>query len=363
MKNALPSLETTHATDAMRWLMVCERQPSNAFLYAVRSTGIYCRPGCASRLPKRENVLFFDTVQQAEEAQFRACKRCQPNRPSGETNAPEWLAAVYKQIEIAETPLSLDELAAIAGFSPTYFQKQFKAVVGISPKAFLAERQRQKLQTSLTSRCAVTDAMQDAGFNQSGNFYPKADQLLGMTPKEYQKGGVGLTIHYATGKSALGWVLIATTERGICGIDLAANPAILIARLHQRFNQAELIEEPVDLSEWLAAVIAKLQHPGRAFDLPLDLLGTAFQRKVWQALQEIPAGQTTTYSELATQLGQANATRAVAKACATNEIAVVIPCHRVVGKDGQLRGYRWGLDLKQSLLEQEKALDNKNFYS
>lgn len=352
MKNAPSSLDTANKTDAMRWQMVCQRQAAN-FVYAVRSTGIYCRPGCASRRPKRENVLFFDTAQQAEQAQFLACKRCQPNQIPNNAKIPDWLTTIYKHVEAAETPLSLNELAAIAGFSPSYFQKQFKALVGISPKAFLEERQRQKLQSSLSNQSSVTEAMQDAGFNQSGSLYPKADQLLGMTPRQYQKGGVGLTIHYATGKSALGWVIIATTERGICGIDLAAEPEILIARLHQRFNQANLMEAPVDLSEWLAAVISQLQHPGRSFDLPLDLLGTAFQRKVWQALQEIPAGQTTTYSQLAAQLGQPNATRAVAKACATNEIAVVIPCHRVIGKDGQLRGYRWGLDLKQNLLEQE----------
>lgn len=353
MKSEPLSTNTAAKTDATRWQMLCQREAGD-FVYAVRSTGIYCRPGCASRRPNRENILFFDTAQQAEQAQFRACKRCQPNQASDLLTVPDWLTKVYKQVESAEIPLSLNELAAVAGFSPTYFQKQFKAVVGISPKAFLAERQRQKLQASLSKQCSVTDAMQDAGFNQSGNLYPKADQLLGMTPKQYQKGGAGRTIHYATGESALGWVLIATTERGICGIDLASNSEILIARLHQRFYKAELIEEPVDLSEWLTAVITKLQHPNRSFDLPLDLLGTAFQRKVWQALQEIPPGRTTTYSELAAQLGQSSATRAVAKACATNEIAVVIPCHRVVGKDGQLRGYRWGLELKQSLLEQEK---------
>ena len=340
-----------------RWEAVAHRDPraEGAFVYAVVTTGIYCRPGCPSRLPNRENVRFFDTWQMAEEAGFRPCKRCSP-QASGEDDAS--LRAVVqacRTIESSEVPPSLQELADAVGFSPYHFQRLFKKHVGVTPKQYAMEKRLGRVRVGLQDDGTVTEAIFNAGFESSSRFYESAAPSLGMKPSEYQTGALGLAIHFALAHSYLGWVLVATTEQGICRIDLGDTPEILQERLRVEFPEADLQTGGEGFSAVVAEVLALLEAPERGLSLPLDIQGTAFQRRVWTALQDIPAGTTASYGDVAAKIGSPKAARAVAQACASNHIAVAIPCHRVVRSNGDLGGYRWGIDRKRAILERESG--------
>jgi len=347
-----------YQTEQARWAALVQRDPQaeGAFWYAVCTTGVYCRPTCPSRVPRQNNVRFFDTPDAAEQAGFRACKRCQPRAQ----NAAEQQSALIQQacalIEAAATPPRLPELAAAVGLSPYHFQRLFKRVVGISPRQYAATRQQQRLRDELRQEERVTEAMYNAGFESSSSLYQQGAAALGMTPSAYQQGAPETTIHYTTAPCYLGWVLVAATAQGICAIALDDDPAPLAANLRAEFPQAH-IQQTADpaFAEWVAQVVAFIEAPAQGLRLPLDIQGTAFQRRVWEALQAIPAGQTATYAEIAARIGQPTAARAVARACAANRLAVAIPCHRVVRGDGAVGGYRWGTARKHALLHTEEA--------
>jgi AraC family transcriptional regulator of adaptative response/methylated-DNA-[protein]-cysteine methyltransferase len=342
--------------DDRRWKALTQRdlQFVGTFYYAVTTTGVYCRPTCASRLPLRENVRFFNSWQEAEQAGFRACKRCQPKDAENPSPHHTAIIAACRSIEQAETPPTLESLAKQAGISPFYFQRLFKKTIGITPRQYFQQERSNRMRESLKQNERVTDAVYAAGFASNSRFYSQAAQTLGMKPSDYQKGGKGMSISYAIVSSNLGWVLVAATPLGICAIDFGESHALLVKHLAQRFPNAHLAPGAAPFSEWVTQVLSLLESPSRGLNLPLDIQGTAFQRRVWLALQAIPCGTTASYTEIATRIGSPKAVRAVASACASNNLAVAIPCHRVVRSNGDLAGYRWGLDRKRKLLELEK---------
>jgi len=338
-----------------RWQALVERDPQadGAFYYGVKTTGIYCRPVCSSRLPNRENVEFFENCQQAEEAGFRPCKRCAPREAKAPNTARDAVSRACEIIAGAEKEPSLNELAEAVGLSPHHFHRLFKKAMGITPKQYMMEKRATRLRENLQGPGSVTDAIYDAGYESSSRFYEKAGSSLGMKPSEYKKGGEGVTISYAVVQSYLGWVLVAVTERGICQIDFADRPEELILRLEERFSKAELRRDDPRITAIVSQTVAFLEAPAPNFSLPLDVQGTAFQKRVWAALQEIQPGKTVSYSDIAREIGKPKAARAVARACASNKIAVAIPCHRVLRNNGELGGYRWGLARKRKILDRE----------
>lgn len=352
-----------HATDPVfetsdqRWEALLRRDPQSdgAFFYAVKTTGVYCRPTCAARLPNRRNVEFFPNRGDAERAGYRACRRCRPQQPAPPSPASAAMARACRSIEEAEESPSLQDLASATGFSPFHFQRLFKQTVGVTPKAYAVACRARRFKESLREDRTVTQAMYEAGFGSSSRCYENAAAHLGMTPSEYRKGGVGQRIRHAIVRCDLGWVLVAATERGVCAIEFDDSQDRLQDRLAARFPAAELRDDDPEFAEWVTRVLAALDRPARNIDLPLDVRGTAFQRRVWQALQAIPAGSTATYAEIAGKIGKPAAARAVARACASNPVAVLVPCHRVVRSDGGLGGYRWDLRRKRALLEREAA--------
>jgi len=347
------------ATPAARWEAVCRRDPAadGEFLYAVETTGVYCRPSCAARPARREHVSFHASAADAERAGFRPCKRCRPDLPPRAERDAALVAAACRAIEAADEPPRLAELAAQAGVSPHHFHRTFRRVAGVTPRAYAAAHRQRRVQDGLAAGAGVTDTLYAAGFGSSGRFYAAAPAMLGMTPSAYRQGGQGEAVWHAVGRCSLGYVLVAATERGVCAILLGNDPAALAADLATRFPHARLSEAAPDFADWVAAVVRFVDDPGRAegLGLPLDVRGTAFQRRVWEALQQIPAGETASYGEVAARLGSPRAVRAVAAACAANKLAVAIPCHRVVARDGSLAGYRWGVERKRRLLERERA--------
>ncbi|MBL8851133.1 MAG: bifunctional DNA-binding transcriptional regulator/O6-methylguanine-DNA methyltransferase Ada [Planctomycetaceae bacterium] len=342
-------------TDDERWKAFAARDKSaeGAFVIAVRTTGIYCRAGCPARTPRRENVRFFTTCADAERAGFRECKRCQPNSASPEAQQALLVAASCRTIECSETMPSLTALARSAGLSASRFHRVFKQVTGVTPRAYAAAVRSGRLQQNLRTSDTVTAAIHASGYGSSGRFYDSSPQRLGMTPTQVRSGGRGTTIHYAVENCWLGLVLVAATERGICAIMFGDRAAPLIRDLHRRFPEADVAAGGNAFQQTVATVVAYVAQPACGLDLPLDVIGTAFQQQVWALLQKIPPGATTTYTEIARQLGRPDAVRAVATACAANPISVAIPCHRVVRKDGSLAGYYWGIERKQKLLERE----------
>lgn len=344
-------------TDTARWQAVIERNPQagGAFVYAVQTTGIYCRPGCASRQPNRANVQFLADGPAAEAAGFRPCKRCAPQTVTAPTPSLDAVAQACQIIEESDHEPSLDELAAAVNLSPYHFHRLFKKTVGVTPKQYAAEHRLNKVRSNLQEDTSVTEAIYEAGYEAGSRFYEHAPTTLGMKPSTFKKGGAGQVIRYAVAPSYLGWVLVAVTERGICRIDLADDPAVLPARLQERFPAAHLEADDPTITGIVAETVTFLEAPEQGLALPLDVQGTAFQRRVWAALQNIPAGGTASYAEIAGQIGQPKAARAVAQACAANTLAVAVPCHRVVRSNGELGGYRWGLDRKQTILEREAA--------
>lgn len=349
----------TYASDHERWLAVQARDTEAVghFVYAVRTTGVYCRPDCSSRLAKRENVEFFADAASAEAAGYRACKRCMNAMADPNGRRTELVTRACRLIEASETPPSLDQLGTALAVSPFHLHRLFKAETGLTPKAyasaFRARRLRQRLDAEGST---VTEAIYDAGYNSNSRFYENADQRLGMRPRQYRAGGEGATIRFAIGQCSLGAILVAQSERGICAILLGDDPEQLLQDLQDQFAKARLIGADTGFERLVAEVVGFVEAPALGLDLPLDVQGTAFQERVWQALREVPAGSRVSYTEIAERIGAPKAVRAVAQACAANHIAVAIPCHRVVRRDGDISGYRWGVERKRQLLERETAL-------
>lgn len=353
-----PDVSSTFDSNDARWRAVVDRDrdADGRFYYAVASTGVYCRPSCAARPARRENVSFHASPRAAEQAGFRACKRCEPDQPPRAERQAALVAAACRRIEAAEQAPDLNELAAAAGLSPHYFQRLFKAVAGVTPKAYAKTVRARRLLTELGRSDSVTSAMFDAGFNSSGRFYAESTQRLGMTPSDFRTGAAGLPIRFAVGQCSLGAILVAATAKGICAILLGDDADELLRDLQQRFRGASFIGGDAQFEQWVAAVVGFVEAPALGLELPLDIRGTAFQQRVWEALRAIPPGATVGYAELAERVGLPRGARAIAQACAANAIAVAIPCHRVVRSDGALSGYRWGIARKRELLEREGAL-------
>lgn len=340
-----------------RWAAVRarDRDADGRFVYAVRSTGVYCRPSCGARTPRPENVAFYPDSAAAAAAGFRPCLRCTPDQASPAERHAALVAGLCRSIEAAATPPTLAQLAAEAKLSPSHLQRVFKAVTGLSPHAYAAAHRAQRLRAELAGGTSATEAIYAAGYGSAGQVYGEAAALLGMRPGEYRRGARGLRIAYALARCSLGELLVATTARGVCAIFLGDTAEALLAQLRAAFPGAELSAGGADFAALLAQVVALVEHPGLAHaPLPLDLRGTALQLRVWQALREILPGTTLSYAELAARVGAPRAVRAVASACAANLVAVAVPCHRALRGDGSLAGYRWGLPRKAALLAREK---------
>lgn len=345
---ASPPVTTRLDLDEQRWEAVrTSRSDGGApFYYAVTTTGVFCRPECRSRLPKRRNVVFFDTIDEAKAAGFRPCLRCHPDDDGGPHDAA--IRKACRRIEQSEQLPDLDELARIAGLSPSRFRRAFRQALGVTPKQYAQGMRRSRLQTGLPGSESVTRAIYDAGFNASSRVYEQTDALLGMSPSEFRRGGSNQAILYATGECDLGRVLVAVTERGVCAIELGDDDHELVGMLTERFSEATIADDDT-IRDLLDQVISLIERPSEWNALPLDIQGTAFQQRVWEALRSIPAGETRSYREIAVSIGKPSSVRAVAGACAGNRLAVAIPCHRAIASDGRLTGYRWGLDRKRAL--------------
>ena len=343
--------------DEARWQAFVARDASfeGQFYIAVKTTGIYCRPGCPARLPKRANVRFFDTREEAEQEGFRPCKRCKPDRQSlGELHAGK-IAQACRLIETADEAPKLDDLAEAVGLSPYHFHRIFKQALGVTPKAYATAHRAKRVREGLGKSGTVTEAIYEAGFNSNGRFYANASEVLGMTPTDFRSGGAGQAIRHAIGTCSLGPVLVAASEKGVCAILFGDEPESLQKELQVMFPRARLVGGDKAFETLTAEVLAFVEDPAKGLDLPLDVRGTAFQHRVWEALRRIPVGSTASYTEIAEKIGAPKAVRAVARACATNRIAVAIPCHRVIGSDGSLTGYRGGIERKRALLAKESG--------
>jgi AraC family transcriptional regulator of adaptative response/methylated-DNA-[protein]-cysteine methyltransferase len=346
-----------YASDEERWQAVVrkDRSADGKFFYSVKTTGVYCRPSCPARPARRENVTFHKSPGDAERAGFRACKRCKPKGPSLAEQHAAMVAAACRAIETAEESPDLDVLASSAGLSRFHFHRIFKSATGLTPKAFAAAHRSERMRKELPKRGTITEAIYEAGFNSNGRFYASSSEMLGMKPKNFRSGGPGATIRFAIGECSLGSILVAASEKGVCAIMMGDDPHALARDLQDRFSKANLIGGDRDFERLVAKVVGFIEAPKVGLDLPLDVRGTVFQQRVWQALREIPAGSTASYSEIADRIGLPRAVRAVAQACASNAIAVAIPCHRVVRSDSNLSGYRWGVERKRELLKREQA--------
>lgn len=351
---------TSPVEDDPRWRAVLARDSAadGAFVYAVRGTGIYCRPSCPSRRPKPAGVEFHATPAAAEAAGFRACLRCDPKGVSPNQTMAQAVARACRSIDSAlaagESPPVLADLAAAEGFSPTHFHRRFTALAGLTPRAYAAAARARRVRAALAAKEGdVTSAIYEAGYGSSGRFYENAEAALGMKPGVYKRGAPQERIRFALAQCALGALLAARSEKGLCAIALGDDPEALIRELQDRFPKAELIGGDAEFESQLAQVAGFVEAPRLGLDLPLDLRGTAFQERVWRALQAIPPGETASYAEIAARIGQPKSARAVALACAANELAVAVPCHRVVRSDGALSGYRWGVARKSELLARE----------
>lgn len=352
----MPARMPDIATDQdPRWAAVLARdaRADGRFYYAVTTTGIYCRPSCAARRPRPEHVEFHATREAAERAGFRPCKRCKPDRPSIHETHAGTVTSICRFIEYSETVPKLVELARRAGMSPYHFHRVFRAITGLTPKAYADAHRQQRVRSELGGGVSVTNALFEAGYNAPSRFYEKSKQVLGMTPSDYRAGGSNTRMRFAIGECSLGSILVASSDHGICAILLGDDPETLIHDLQDRFAGAELLGGDPEYEQLVAQVIGFVEAPATGLGLPLDIRGTVFQQRIWQALREIPAGETASYSDIAKRIGNPGAARAVARACAANALAVAIPCHRVVRNDNALSGYRWGVERKRALLERE----------
>lgn len=341
-------------TDDARWAAVLARDSrcDGQFVTAVRTTGIYCRPSCPARTPKRENITFYDTPAAAEAAGYRACKRCQPDQVAFEAQVAAKVSQ-YIDAHLSER-LTLDDLGRAANLSPHHLQRVFKRTMGITPRQYIAARRADDLKSRLKAGERVTEAVYGAGYSSSSRVYEQSDARLGMTPAAYRKGGQGMQITYTVVECGLGYLLVAATTRGVCVVRLGDSEAELVEGLYADYPAAHIEADDGQLEEWVTALLNHLNGELPHLELPIDVRATAFQWRVWEALRAIPYGETRTYSQLAASIGSPKAVRAVANACASNQVAVVIPCHRVIREDGTLGGYRWGLARKVALLEGEQ---------
>ncbi|WP_207865776.1 bifunctional DNA-binding transcriptional regulator/O6-methylguanine-DNA methyltransferase Ada [Pseudomonas sp. 58(2021)] len=352
----MKTLSTTSSTqDDPRWAAVVARDPraDGQFVYAVKTTGVYCRPSSLARLPKPQNVEFFDTAEAAEAAGYRPSKRASRDQSEIAAQHAATVAAACRQIEAAENLPPLNELAQAAGLSSFHFHRVFKAATGLTPKGYAAAHRSRRVRQHLADGSSVTEALYDAGFNSNSRFYETADQLLGMKPGDFRAAGQNNDIRFAVGQCSLGAILVAQSARGICAILLGDDPHQLVCDLQDQFRRANLIGADAEFEQLIAHVVGFIEAPAIGLDLPLDVRGTAFQERVWQALCEIPVGSTASYADIAQRIGSPKAVRAVAQACGANSLAVAIPCHRVVRSDGNLSGYRWGVERKRELLSRE----------
>lgn len=347
-------------TDDDRWLAVMARDPAadNQFVFAVQTTGIFCRPSCRARHALRKNVVFYPDSHHAEQAGFRPCKRCLPDRADPQAHK---IAKVEKACRLLEQEqlLTLDALAEQVGMSAFHFHRLFKSVTGMTPKGWQQAARARRLRSALRQGENITDSVLAAGFPDSSTFYRKADETLGMTAKQYRNGASNVTVRFAVTDCELGRCLVAESERGICAILLGDNDDTLIAELRALFPLAQSESADGEFRARIDRVISSLMHHDKALELPLDIRGTAFQQQVWQALRAIPCGETASYQQIAKVIGKPNAVRAVASACAANKLAIVIPCHRVVRRDGALSGYRWGVERKAQLLKREAKIQEE----
>jgi AraC family transcriptional regulator of adaptative response/methylated-DNA-[protein]-cysteine methyltransferase len=352
----------SQAADERRWNAVLARDPARdgEFVFAVSSTGVYCRSSCPARRPRRENVRFFLTSEQAEEAGYRACLRCRPKSFRGNTES-NGVKAICRFIEQhLDEPLTLDRLGREFRQSPSHLQRRFKAVLGITPREYADSCRLRMLKRNLQSGDSVTRAMYDAGYGSSSRLYERTASQLGMTPDKYRRGAIAAAIRYACADSPLGRMLIAATDRGICSIQFARSDGELMEGLKREFPFAIRKSDDGGLQSWASALLKHMRGENLDSSLPLDIRATAFQRRVWTYLQSIPFGVTKSYSQVAKAIGRPSACRAVARACATNPVAIAVPCHRVVREDGSMGGYRWGIGRKRALLEMEQQLSTEN---
>ncbi|HWS54162.1 MAG TPA: bifunctional DNA-binding transcriptional regulator/O6-methylguanine-DNA methyltransferase Ada [Pyrinomonadaceae bacterium] len=351
-------LEAREPDEAARWAAVQSRDArfDGAFFYGVRSTGIYCKPSCPSRRPGRAQVAFFTSPEAAEAGGFRACRRCRPREAGAADPRAELVERACRAIEAhAEGPVSLAALGAQLGVSPYHLQRTFKSATGVTPRQYQAARRVGRFKRRIETGGAVAEAIYEAGFGSSSRLYEQAGAELGMTPAVYARGGSGVRINYAVVGCALGRLLVAATARGLCAVRLGDNDEELESALAAEFSAAEIQRDAAALGEWVGAILRHLEGEQTSLDLPLDVRATAFQRRVWEELRRIPYGSTRSYGDVARALGHPTAVRAVARACASNPVALVTPCHRVVREDGSLGGYRWGLERKRALLEGEQT--------
>ena len=352
--------EADVAKDDPRWAALIARdcRRDGEFVFAVATTGVYCRPSCPSRRPRRENVQFFDRPELAERAGFRACLRCRPKWATGDRKL-DVIKAICRHIEQnLDEPLTLSRLGKHFGISPFHLQRRFRAALGVSPRQYADSCRLRLLKSKLQTGNSVTRAMYDAGYNSSSRLYENAVAQLGMTPDQYRRGAIATPIRYRCMTSPLGRMLIAATDRGVCSIQFAASDEELISGLKREFPFATRKEDDGDLKQWADALLATMHGEDSASRLPLDIRATVFQRRVWACLQKIPFGETRSYGDVAKAIRQPRACRAVARACATNPVAVAIPCHRVVREGGDLGGYRWGVKRKEKLLKMESAAES-----
>jgi AraC family transcriptional regulator of adaptative response/methylated-DNA-[protein]-cysteine methyltransferase len=343
--------------DESRWQSLLDRDPvaDGAFVYSVKTTGVYCRPTCPSRLAHRKNIRFHTTCEEAEAAGFRACKRCNPTGESIAEHQASIVAQACRIIEESGEVPNLDDLARSVGMSSHHFHRVFKAQTGLTPRGYAVAHRSRRVREELARRDTVTEAIYGAGFNSNSRFYESSKQVLGMTPKTFRRGGNGTTIRFAIGESWLGPILVAASDKGVCAILLGEDPDELVRDLQDRFPKAEFIGGDVEFEQLVATVVGFLENPSSGLELPLDIRGTAFQQRVWEALRRIPAGSTASYAEIAERIAQPGSVRAVAQACAANHLAVAVPCHRVVRTDGSLSGYHWGVERKGRLIKRERG--------
>jgi AraC family transcriptional regulator, regulatory protein of adaptative response / methylated-DNA-[protein]-cysteine methyltransferase len=356
MKTTSKSIALAAATVAdPRWAAVLARDMTadGDFVYSVDTTGVYCRPSCASRRARPEHVAFHQTTADAERAGFRPCLRCRPDQPPLVEQHAATVARLCRFIESADQAPSLEALAQEAGLSVYHLHRLFKAATGLTPKAYAAAHRARRVRAELGRSDTVTEAIYGAGYNSNGRFYAQSNDVLGMTPSRYRAGGADTDIRFAIGECSLGAILVAASEIGVCAILIGDDPDALARDLQDRFPRAELIGGDTGFEQLVAKVVGLVEAPAVGLDLPLDVRGTAFQQRVWQALRDIPAGRTLSYADLARRIGAPKSVRAVAQACGANPLAVAIPCHRVVRNDGALAGYRWGVERKRTLLERE----------
>ena len=348
--------DAKYSSDDARWKAVVDNNSSadGTFYYAVITTGVYCRPSCTSRLPNRTNVQYYSSCEDAETAGYRACKRCNPATDSKTLVIEKKIIHACRIIEESEISVKLAEIAKRVNLSPYHFHRLFKKIVGVTPKQYASRNQSQRFQKSLKTSGSVTDAIYSAGYGSSGSAYDKRQDQLAMKPKEYRKGATGIIITYGLANCFLGWVIVAASERGICAIEFGDDPDILPDQIQTRFPKSQLKKADIGFESLIKEVVDFIKAPDDKFQLPLDIQGTAFQQRVWNVLRQIKPGKTLSYSDVANKIGNPKAVRAVASACASNKLAVVIPCHRVISKDGKVSGYRWGTDRKKKLLDSEK---------